>query len=477
MTLAFSIFPLLLLLVALTVFKVKAWQATLLSLVTSLCITLFYFSSALPPTEIPRAIYSASIFALCPICLVVLSALFTYGVTVESGAMERLREGLRASTDDKRILALIVVWGFGNFMEGIAGFGTAVAIPAAIMLSVGFDPLKAVLACLVANTTSTTFGSVGVPIVTLSDVSQCGLIPLMRMASLLQLMLTALGPVLVLLVLGGPKACKGMFKAVIIADVAYLVPWVFSAQYLGCELPDILGGIGVMSALTVYSKNKCAQSQGFKKLAFAWLPFSLVVIGLAIYAFLPSIFKSVLPSGLVILFAAFIGGLFQRVAFGKLLILLVKTAYKYLPAFATIVFVLMLAKIMSESGMISVIAASIVDATGRGYAFVAPLVGALGGFLTGSGTSSCVLFGRLQADVAAAIGSSQELLSAANIMGAGIGKMICPQSIAIGAAAAGISGYESVIFKKIFIWFFFSVIFSCVTCAVVDMAMRNLINT
>ena len=103
--------------------------------------------------------------------------------------------------------------------------------------------------------------------------------------------------------------------------------------------------------------------------------------------------------------------------------------------------------------MTSSMADALVAATGGAYPFASTAVGALGGFVTGSGTSSSVLFGRLQADTAVAISVSPELLAAANIMGAGIGKMICPQSIAIGSAAAGLVGAESRLFKAALPWF------------------------
>ena len=133
--------------------------------------------------------------------------------------------------------------------------------------------------------------------------------------------------------------------------------------------------------------------------------------------------------------------------------MLFETLVRYWAAFATICFVLAMARIMGSAGMISAMASALVSATGDAYPYAATAVGALGGFVTGSGTSSCVLFGRLQADAAAAISASPVVLAAANVMGAGIGKMICPQSIAIGAAAAGLVGAESRLFKAALPWF------------------------
>jgi lactate permease len=176
---------------------------------------------------------------------------------------------------------------------------------------------------------------------------------------------------------------------------------------------------------------------------------------------MPASVKAYTTPGALVLVAGFLGGLVQRVSPKRLMLVLWRTVVGYWPAFATICFVLALARVMGASGMISAMADALVSATGAAYPFVSASVGALGGFVTGSGTSSSVLFGRLQADAAVALSVSPSLLAAANIMGAGIGKMICPQSIAIGAAAAGLAGAESRLFKAALPWFLGVILFAC----------------
>ena len=446
-----SVAPIAWLVVALSVLKLKAWQATATALAVAVAIALVFFRAALPPSSIPSVAAEGVAFALCPICLVVLAALFTYAVTVESGAMENIRRGLTEVSDDRRVLALLVVWGFGNFMEGMAGFGTAVAIPAAILVGIGFDPVKAVVMCLVANTTPTAFGSVGVPLMTLAKESGVDVDTLSWATALLQCAVTAAGPVLVLLVLDGRRALKGAWRAIVIADVAFLVPWLLASRYSGCELPDIVGGLGVMVALWLAFKG--GGFSGFGGQLRAWAPFGLVVVVLGVNSVMPPSVKAWTTPGALILVAGFVGGLAQHVSPRRLVAVLFETLVRYWAAFATICFVLAMARIMGSAGMISAMASALVSATGDAYPFAATAVGALGGFVTGSGTSSCVLFGRLQADAAAAISASPVVLAAANVMGAGIGKMICPQSIAIGAAAAGLVGAESRLFKAALPWF------------------------
>lgn len=465
MTVAVSIAPIATLLVALVVFRLKAWQAALAALLVSIAAVLFMFSESLPPYRIPGVMADGFLFALSPICFVVVAALFTYAVTLESGAMNVIRSGLSSVSNDRRVLALLIVWGFGNFMEGMAGFGTAVAIPAALLVGLGFEPVKSVVMCLVANTTPTAFGSVGVPLVTLAEVSGVDQVSLTWITVVLQLLVTATGPLLILLSYGGIRALGGMWRMILLSQAAFLVPWILSARFLGCELPDIAGGLGVMLAIVLSSRRRFS-SEALMRQLYAWAPFGFVVAVLSVNALMPAEVKNWTTPGALVLTAAFIGGKVQKIPLKRLAALFFRTAVNYRAALATICCVLMLARIMAEAGMISAIADFLVAATGSAYPAVSTLVGTLGGFVTGSGTSSCVLFGRLQADVARELCIEPRIFAAANVMGAGIGKMICPQSIAIGAAAASLAKSEGVILRKVSVWWLVNVVLATVSVLV-----------
>ena len=462
MTVTVSIAPIATLLVALVVFRLKAWQAALAALLVSIAAVLFMFSESLPPYRIPGVMADGFLFALSPICFVVVAALFTYAVTLESGAMNVIRSGLSSVSNDRRVLALLIVWGFGNFMEGMAGFGTAVAIPAALLVGLGFEPVKSVVMCLVANTTPTAFGSVGVPLVTLAEVSGVDQVSLTWITVVLQLLVTATGPLLILLSYGGIRALGGMWRMILLSQAAFLVPWILSARFLGCELPDIAGGLGVMLAIVLSSRRRFS-SEALMRQLYAWAPFGFVVAVLSVNALMPAEVKNWTTPGALVLTAAFIGGKVQKIPLKRLAALFFRTAVNYRAALATICCVLMLARIMAEAGMISAIADFLVAATGSAYPAVSTLVGTLGGFVTGSGTSSCVLFGRLQADVARELCIEPRIFAAANVMGAGIGKMICPQSIAIGAAAASLAKSEGVILRKVSVWWLVNVVLATVS--------------
>lgn len=464
MLLLLSILPIAALAVALAVFKVKAHIATFGAATLAIVLSLAFFRESLPPINILPVAMDGIGFALYPICLVVIAALFVYSLTVDSGAMDTIRSGLASVSQDQRILAILIVWGFGNFMEGMAGFGTAVAIPAAILVGIGFDPLKAVLMCLVANTTPTAYGSVGVPVTVLANAIGHDANSLAKATAMLQLAVTALGPFLILLVYGGIAGLHGLVKIALIADVAFLFPWLLSAHFLGPELPDILGGLSVLLFVSLVT-SKGRVGGDLRRQAIAWMPFCLVVILLGAAAMLPPILKRFASPGVLVLSAGFIGGAIQGLPVRRMISILGNTFVSYWTAFATICSVLVLARIMTAAGMVSAIANALVAASGSAYPFFAPLVGALGGFVTGSGTSANVLFGSLQSDAAAKLGVSAHLLAAANIMGAGIGKMICPQSIAIGTAAACIAHRADEVFGAAFKWFLAVVLLACLVCS------------
>jgi hypothetical protein len=227
---------------------------------------------------------------------------------------------------------------------------------------------------------------------------------------------------------------------------------------------------------------------GFAEGARAWAPFMLIFVFLLLtsnvcpplhnaikdikHSFLiytgaggkPLTFSWVNTPGVIIFIAAICGGLIQKASCSDIAGTLGFTLKKYWRTFLTICTVLATAKVMIYSGMISDIAHSVVVATGPVYPFVAPLIGVLGAFVTGSGTSTNVLFGNLQLETALSLNLNPYWITAANVMGAGIGKMVCPQNIAIGAGAIGITGSDSKILAAVFKYFILYALFAGVIC-------------
>lgn len=505
-----AMLPIIWLIVALSVLKIAGHKACLITLLITAVLAIGYWK--LSPINALTATLEGALNALWPICLVIIAALFTYNLCLETGAMEVIKKMLAGMSRDKRVLLLIIGWGFGNFMEGMAGFGTAVAIPASMLAGIGLDPFRAVVGCLVVNSTPTAFGSVGVPTVTLASVTGLDVLTLSGRAALIQCILTLLSPFLMVCIYGkGVKALKGMIPITLVASISFVAPWFVAANVIGCELPNIIGAIISLVCMIVAAKvfnkepdpeyeielndgkenGKMKQSTlSVSEALVAWSSFILIFVLLMLTSNLcPPIhnaiagikssvtvytgenpnalsFSWINTPGVIIFIAAIIGGFIQRANIAMMVRVLGETLKKYWKTILTICSVMGTAKIMGYSGMISDIAQFLVVVAGSFYPFISPLIGALGGFVTGSGTSTCVLFGALQKETAVSLGLNPTWMAAANVMGAGIGKMISPQGIAIGAGAINAIGSESKILSAVVKYFLLYVVVAGIICYV-----------
>lgn len=164
-----AMLPIIFLIIALSGLKMPGYKACPIALVITIVEALFIWKQG--PLEVATGTLEGFVMAIWPICLVIVAAVFTYNLVVHTKNMDVIKRMLTSVSKDKRILVLIIAWGFGGFMEGMAGFGTAVAIPAGILIGLGFNPLFSAIVCLVANTTPVAFGSIGIPTVTAANVA------------------------------------------------------------------------------------------------------------------------------------------------------------------------------------------------------------------------------------------------------------------------------------------------------------------
>ena len=340
--------------------------------------------------------------AIWPICLVIVAAVFTYNLVVHTKNMELIKKMLTSVSKDKRILVLIISWGFGGFMEGMAGFGTAVAIPAGILCGLGFDPIFAAMICLVANTTPVAFGSIGIPTVTAANVT--GFSPHMTASYVvLQLaIMVILVPFFLVFITGKHEGAKGLgdYKEILfitlMSGVSFLIPQYLTAKFIGAELPAVIGSVCSMAVTIILAKvmlkgksskfdveieeKEDERSLTVKDALVAWSPFILVLVFLLLTSTLvpaihdplsaiksnvpiytgegaaPYTFTWVATPGVLILIAAFIGGIIQKCPIGEIFGVLGKTIVQMLKTIITIMAVLATAKIMGYSGMTQSIA-------------------------------------------------------------------------------------------------------------------------
>lgn len=472
MLFAIAMIPVLWLIVSLGVLKMPAHKTCSFTVILTLAIAIICwrmkFIDGITATVEGMAI------ALWPILLVIVAALFTYNLAVETKTMDVIKKMLSSITTDKRIQVLILAWGFGGFLEAVAGYGTAVAIPASILASLGFNPLFAAVICLLANTVPTAFGALGIPVTTLATVTGLEVVHLSYVTSIQLAGFIVLIPfLLVILTEKSIKALKGVIGITLVSGITFAVPQVFIAKYLGADLPALVASICSMACTILMAKamnkEKVETKEdkiGLKEGVLAWLPY-ILLCGLILIAspLVPSInsllakassnihiytgdatsttaFSWINTPGMMILIATFIAGLIQKLKFTYMLDVLKRTIIQLKTSFITIMSIVAISKIMSHSGMTSSISFGLCAITGSFYPLIAPLLGAIGTFVTGSDTSANILFGALQTEAAKSLSIDPYWIAAANTAGATAGKMISPQSIAIATSATGLIGSE-----------------------------------
>lgn len=472
-----ALIPVIWLIVSLGVLKIPGQKACPIALAMTIVLSILVWQ--MPVLDSLTAALEGAAMAIWPIFLVIIAAVFTYNLVTHTGGMETIKKMMSSVSTDQRILVLILAWGFGGFLEAIAGFGTAVAIPASILAALGFNPVFAAIICLIANTTPTAFGAIGLPVSTLASVTGLNVNDLSFTIAIQLFVMIVIIPFILVSITGkSVKAIKGVFLITLMAGLSFGLPQIFVAKYLGAELPAIVGSVICMAVVITMAKvfykdtaAKDAEKIPFKTAFMAWLPFILVfaiiILCSSLFPVINGLLKQVSTTvqiytgphgkpmtfywlatpGTLIIIATYLGGLIQGVKFGAISTILGKTVKQMFKSAITIMSIVALAKVMGYSGMIGVIAQILVLVTGDFYPLIAPLIGALGTFVTGSDTSANVLFGGLQVEAANAIGMSPYWLAAANTAGATAGKMISPQSIAVATAATGIIGSEGKILQ------------------------------
>ncbi len=444
----------------------------------------------LTPLLTAKAILDGAAFAFMPILWVIFAALLTYSIAVATNAMDSIKGLLASVSADRRIQGLLIAWGFGGFMESVAGFGTAVAVPAAVLVSLGFDPFRAAVVCLLANTVAVAFGVVGIPVITLAWITD---LPVTGLATRIVVQLLPfvliLPMVIVMAVTGSARGVSGVWPHALGAGVSFGLVQFVAARYIGPELPAILGSLASFATIVVLARYfppktvwtfahdaagtvrqdaaPAAKGGGLDPRAQlrAWSPYLvLLVLVLASRMIEPcnALLSAVttrhgiydgpggkpleiawlLTPGTLVLVSALIGGRIQGASFAAMARLAATTARRMGRSIITIVCIVSLAKVLGYSGMINTVAVSLAGMAGKLYPLVSPVLGLLGTFITGSDTSSNILFGQLQKQVALTIGASPVWMAAANTSGACIGKIISLQSIAIAGISANIAGRE-----------------------------------
>ena len=503
-----AVIPIVFFFLALAVFRMKGHIAGSITLGLSILVAIFAFQ--MPADMAFAAAGYGFAYGLWPIAWIIVAAVFLYKLTVKSGQFEVIRSSVLSITDDQRLQVLLIGFCFGAFLEGAAGFGAPVAITAALLVGLGFNPLYAAGLCLIANTAPVAFGALGIPIIVAGQVTGIDAFHIGAMTGRQLPLLSLFVPFWLVFMMDGLKGVKETWPAALVAGLSFAVTQYFTSNFIGPELPDITSALAALISLTLFLKVwqpknsfttatagvgadvvKGAQPTPYSlgEIFKAWSPFLILTVLVTIWTLkpfkaafasggamynwvfnfaiphldqlviktapivanptaIPAVFKldPISATGTAIFLSALISMIVLKINIKTGLTTLKETFYELRWPILSIGMVLAFAFVTNYSGMSSTMAL-VLAGTGAAFPFFSPFLGWLGVFLTGSDTSSNALFSSLQATTAHQIGVNDTLLVAANTSGGVTGKMISPQSIAVACAATGLVGKESDLFR------------------------------
>jgi len=502
--------PVLVLLGTLAILRVKAHVAALLGLATALAVAVAVFG--MPAAMALSATAYGVAYGLFPIGWIVLNVIFLYQLTERRGLFAILRESITTVTRDRRLQLLLVAFCFGAFFEGASGFGTPVAVTGAILIGLGFPPLLASGLSLIANTAPVAFGALGTPIIALQSVTELDLRQLSAMVGRQLPLFSVIVPFWLVWAFAGLRGTLEVWPAVLVAGVSFAVPQFLISNYHGPWLVDVVAAVVSIGAVTLFLKiwrprrywglegepdarSAVAPVTPGREVLRAWVPW-IILSALVFIWGLPqtkatldgmSILRLPMPglhnlvqrvppvvaapkpepavfnlnwlsaTGSGILMAALVAGLAMGYRPRELARAYWSTLKLVRFSLLTIAAMLAIGFTTRYSGLDATLGLAFAR-TGWLYPFFGTLLGWLGVALTGSDTSSNVLFGSLQRITAEQLGLSPTLMAAANSSGGVMGKMVDAQSIVVASTATHWYGHEGDILRYVF---FHSLVLAC----------------
>jgi lactate permease len=495
--------PIVFLLGSMAVLRLKAHVAALVGLATALLAATLVFH--MPVRLALSAAADGAGYGIFPICWIILPVIFLYDLTVKTGRFVTLQQSLTGITADSRLQLLLIAFALGAFFEGTSGFGTPVAVCSAILISLGFRPLKAAGLSLLANTAPVAFGAMGIPLIALHGVTGLDQLALSNTTAVILLPFDLLIPFWLIWAFAGFTAMLEVWPAILVSGVSFGAAQYLMATYTGPWLVAIVAAASTIAVLVAFLRfwqprrildvdlhditREARRHHGHSGTAIfnAWLPWlilSLVVffwglprisalmdphstikipvVGLhnAIQRVPPVVaaatkeaaifnFNWLTATGTAVLLAALIAGLLMGLSPRTLAVAFVQTIFKIRYTFVTIAAMMALGYITRYCGLDATLGLAFAR-TGALYPFFGTLIGWLGTASTGSDTSSNVLFGSLQVITARQIGVSPMLMASANSAGGVMGKMIDAASIVVASTATNTYGQEGSILRFVF---------------------------
>jgi len=494
--------PLLVVLIAMLGLRWSAARAGAVGLTLGLMVAYLAFGFGvrtlpqLGPLAATGGVLLEAVFIAATILWIVFPALGIHELQLRTGAIDVLRDAMARLSGDPRVLALLVAWFFVLFVEGAAGFGTSVALAAPFLVAAGFGRVEAVAIALIGHAAGVSFGAVGTPVLAQMAITEFTGRELAAATVAYHSLAGPLLPLVVMLLVTRtlPRARRagwGAWGWTLLAAAAFLVPHHVLATYVGPELPtlagSLLGGLAFVGVLRIASGNGRARrarasveaSQSAPTdgpparpvrpvaLATAGAPYLVLVATVLATRLLPQLqdalsgatwawqlgpfggsFAPLYHPGSLLLLAFVAGAAWQRAPRHQPLRAARDAAVRLVPVTLALIAMLSLSRLMLHAGMIEALADAVAAGAGQAWPYVAPFVGLLGTFVTGSATTSNILFTDFQLAAARGLGLSPTAMLGAQGFGAAVGNIVCPHNLIAAGATVGLVGREGDVLKR-----------------------------
>lgn len=472
--------------------KMPIHKAAMAALLLAFGVAVWGFG--MPVKSAGMAAANGAAYGLLPIGWMILNIIFLYKLTVDKGWFEVMKNQLIRIAPDPCSQVILIAFCFGAFFEGTAGFGSPVAVTAALLIQLGFKPLQACGLALIANTAPVAFGGMGTPLIALEKVTGIDLLTLSKMAGRQLPFFSVIVPFWIVGAYAGWDGIRRTWRVALTAGIAFAVPQFLISNYHGPWLVDIIAAICSLIAVVVVlrtGKSKESQEPAREPHPAKWLCWSpWIVLSVVVFIWslkpvkegLDSIFTKTLlvpqlhqiiqrvppvaeagakpetvdyklnllsAVGTGIFVSAIIAGLIMRFSLKRMARTYIECLWRLRYSLATIAAMLALGFVTKFSGADATLGLALAK-TGWLYPFFGTMLGWLGVALTGSDTSSNVLFGSLQTITAKQVGISPVLMASANSTGGVMGKMIDAQSIVVASTATNWYGHEGSILRYVF---------------------------
>ncbi len=485
--------PIAVVLALLGIARRPAWQSSLAGLIVGLVIAIGVWQ--LPAGLAFNSVANGIIFALWPVMWIVFTALLLYNLAVAAGRFDAFRDWVLVHLpNDRRVVLVVVAFCFGALLEGIAGFGTPVAITSSLLIMVGFRPLEALTYTLIFNTAPVAFGALGVPITVLGAVTHLPAPPLGQMVGRQLPFFAFILPFYVIALYGGRRSLAAVWPMLLVAGAGFALTQFVVSNFVNYALTDVLSSLVSLIVTVAFLKiwrpahdpayaiashiRDGARHETLSPWA-GWMPWVLVSVVVIVWTILkvfligdtkiawPGLHKAVfitlyktpyaaiwdfqpLGTGTAILLSSIIAAAIMGIGPGGFFKAVADTWRQTRIAILTVALIVGLAFLMNYSGMTYTLGLGVAS-LGLLFPLVSPFLGWVAVFLSGSDTSGNALFGNLQVVAANQLQLNPVLIAATNSSGGVMGKMISPQNIATGVSTTDLKGQEGVVFARTFL--------------------------